>query len=101
MKTIFASSGVANEKMEVFDQYYDATAGQNTSLVVNNVVNTRTLEVKTPDVVIKVNPERTDLIETRNINGRECLVIALGGSVEVNGIPVRTAAQENAEGDWE
>ncbi len=101
VKTIFASSGVANEKMEVFDQYYDATAGQNTSLVVNNVVNTRTLEVKTPDVVIKVNPERTDLIETRNINGRECLVIALGGSVDVNGIPVRTTAQEHAEGDWE
>ncbi|MBE5892574.1 MAG: DUF4317 domain-containing protein [Lachnospiraceae bacterium] len=101
VKTIFASSGVANEKMEVFDQYYDATAGEDTALFVNNVVNTRTLEVKTPDVVIKVNPERADLIETRNINGRECLVIELGGSVEVNGIMVRTAAQENADDSWE
>ena len=101
VKTIFASSGVANEKMEVFDQYYDATAGRETALFVNNVVNTRTLEVKTPDVVIKVNPERADLIETRTINGLECLVIPLGGSVEVNGIPVRTAAQVEAEGEWE
>lgn len=89
VKTLFASSGVANERLEVFDQYYDATAGEDTSLYVNNVVNTRTFEVKTPDVVIKVNPERTDLIETKNINGRECLVIALDGGVLVNGVNVR------------
>lgn len=88
VKTLFASSGVANEKLEEFDRYYDATAGEDTSLYVNNVVNTRTFEVKTPDVVIKVNPERTDLIETQNINGRECLVIALDGGVTVNGINV-------------
>lgn len=88
VKTLFASSGVANEKLEEFDRYYDATAGEDTSLYVDNVVNTRTFEVKTPDVVIKVNPERTDLIETKNINGRECLVIALDGGVMVNGINV-------------
>jgi len=56
-------------------------------------------EVKTPDVVIKVNPERTDLIETRNINGRDCLVIELSGGVVVNGITVRNAppAEEEEE----
>lgn len=91
VKTIFASSGVDNDKMAEFDRHYDETAGENTSLYVNNVVNTRTFEVKTPDVVIKVNPERTDLIETKTINGRECLVIELGGNIEVNGITVRTS----------
>lgn len=90
VKTIFAGSGVSNEKLEEFDRHFDETAGERTSLVVGNVVNSRTFEVKTPDVVIKVKPERTDLIETRNINGRECLVIALDGSVEVNGITVRS-----------
>ncbi len=97
VKTIFASSGVANEKMAEFDRHYDETAGEATSLFVNNVVNTRTFEVKTPDVVIKVNPERTDLIETRTINGRECLVIELGGNIEVNGISVRTSYGEDEE----
>lgn len=97
VKTIFASSGVANEKMAEFDRHYDETAGEATSLFVNNVVNTRTFEVKTPDVVIKVNPERTDLIETRTINGRECLVIELGGNIEVNGISVRTSYGEEEE----
>ena len=99
VKTIFASSGVANEKLADFDKHYDETAGEDTPLLVNNVLNTRTFEVKTPDVVIKVNPERTDLIETRNINGRECLIIELGSNVEVNGITVRTTAVADGDND--
>lgn len=89
VKTILADSGVSNEKLDAFDRCYDETAGETTSLLANNVMNTRTFEVRTPDVVIKVSPDRTDLIETRNINGRECLVIALDGGVMVNGITVR------------
>jgi hypothetical protein len=97
VKTILADSGVANDKLSEFDRHYDETAGESTSLLMNNVMNTRTFEVKMPDVVIKVKPERTDLIETRSIDGRECLVIALDGSVEVNGITVRTAAGSDTE----
>ncbi|MGN0167273.1 MAG: DUF4317 domain-containing protein [Acetatifactor sp.] len=99
VKTIFADSGVSNEKLEEFDKYYDETAGETTSLLASNVMNTRTFEVKTPDVVIKVNPERTDLIETRNIGGRECLVIELGGNVVVNGITVRAVPTEEDEAE--
>lgn len=91
VKTLLAGSGVSNEKLEQFDRCFDETAGESTSLLVNNVINARSFEVKTPDVVIKVSPDRTDLIETRNINGRECLVIALDGNVEVNGIAVRSS----------
>lgn len=88
-KTLFANSGVSNEKMEEFDRHFDETAGENTSLMVSNVINARSFEVKTPDVVIKVKPERTDLIETKIIDGLECLVVRLDGGVEVNGISVR------------
>ncbi len=97
VKTLFANSGIANEKLAEFDRHYDETAGQDTSLLVNNVVNTRTFEVKTPDVVIKVNPERTDLIETQTIGGRQCLVIELGGNVVVNGVTVRTSLHTEDE----
>lgn len=93
VKTILANSGVTNEKLEQFDRCYDETAGEQTSLLVNNVMNARTFEVKTPDVVVKVSPDRTDLIETRNINGRDCLVIALDGNVVVNGINVHSVPQ--------
>ena len=98
VKTVFADSGVANEKMEVFDQYYDAAAGSDTQLYVSNVYNSRSFDVKTPEVVVKVNPERTDLISTRVIDGRECLVIELGPNVEVNGITVR-GSLETASSD--
>lgn len=100
VKTLLAGSGVANEKLAEFDDYFDAAAGEQTTLYASNVFNTRSFDVKMPDVVIKVSPDRTDLIETRNIDGRECLVIPLDGAVEVNGIPVRTAGV-NRQGENE
>ena len=101
VKTILAGSGVSNDRLAQFDRHYDETAGETTSLLASNVMNTRTFEVKTPDVVIKVNPERTDLIETKVINGRECLVIELGGSVVVNGISVRAGGITDGEDEEE
>ena len=61
---------------------------KSTVMYASNVANTRTFEVKTPDVVIKVNPERTDLVETMEIDGRKCIVIQISDQVEVNGIPI-------------
>ena len=101
VKTILAGSGVSNDRLAQFDRHYDETAGETTSLFASNVMNTRTFEVKTPDVVIKVNPERTDLIETKIINGRECLVIELGGNVVVNGINVRAGSVADGEDEEE
>ena len=89
VKTILADSGVSNEKLSHFEEHYEEAAGEDVPLFVNNVMNAKSFEVKTPDVVVKVKPERTDLIETRVIDGRQCLVIALDGTVEVNGITVR------------
>ncbi|MBO4515140.1 MAG: DUF4317 domain-containing protein [Lachnospiraceae bacterium] len=89
VKTILADSGVSNEKLAHFEEHYEETAGEDAELFVSNVMNAKSFEVKTPDVVVKVKPERTDLIETRVIDGRQCLVIALDGTVEVNGITVR------------
>ena len=80
---------MTNEKLEKFDTHYEETAGENTSFVAANVVNTRKFEIKTPDIVIQVNPERTDLVETREIDGRKCLVIELNDEVEVNGISIK------------
>ena len=61
---------------------------KSTVMYATNVANTKTFEVKTPDVVIKVNPERTDLVETMEIDGRKCIVIQISDQVEVNGIPI-------------
>ncbi len=88
VKSLLEQSGVEEEQLSHFDEAFDETAGPGASIFAGNVVNTRALEVKTPDVIIKVNPERADLVETREIDGRQCLVIAIDGGVEVNGIIV-------------
>ena len=50
--------------------------------------------------MIKVNPDRADLVETRVIDGRQCLVIAVDDHIEVNGINVRTIRRpENSQED--
>lgn len=88
VKSLFEKSGIQEEKLSDFEKLYDAAAGEHTSLLVDNVANTRTFEVKTPDVVVKVNPERADLVNTVMIEGRRCLVIEINDHVEVNGIQI-------------
>ncbi len=90
VKNLFEKSGIGEQKLNDFDRLYDSTVGEHNALFVDNVANTRTFEVKTPDVVVKVNPERADLVNTMLIEGRRCLVIELSDQVEVNGITVRT-----------
>ena len=89
MKIVFAGSGISDECMENFDQCYDDTVGEDTELMLDNIYSNRSFEVKTPVVTVKVNPDRTDLVETKLIDGRRCLVIDLQGSAEVNGIDVK------------
>lgn len=90
VRKVFEKSGVSEEKLENFEKNYEETAGEKASLLATNIVDTKKFNITTPDVVIKVNPDRADLIETRVIDGRQCLVIAVDDHIEVNGINVRT-----------
>lgn len=91
VKNLLEKSGVEEEKLKDFDALYDAAAGDDTALFVSNVASTRSFEVKTPDVVVKVNPDRADLVNTMMVDGRRCLVIEINDQVEVNGINVSIA----------
>ncbi len=97
VKNLFATSGVVNEKLTEFDEHYEKAAGVDTPIYMSNVYNTRSFDVKTPDVTIKVKPDRTDLIGNRDIDGRPCLVVELNGDVEVNGIAVRSGSHKQTE----
>lgn len=90
MKIVFEKSGVPAEQMEQFERNFEAVAGEKTSLLAANITETKKFDVRTPDVIIKVNPDRSDLVETRMIDGRPCLVIPVDDHIEVNGIEVRT-----------
>ena len=94
VKRLLEESGVPSENLERFEEEYEHVAGEKTTLLASNITNTRQFEIHTPDITIKVNPERTDLVETRVIDGRQCLVIAVDDHVEVNGLDVWTLRQE-------
>ena len=95
MKKVFEQSGVDAEKMENFDRNFEENAGEKATLLASNITETKKFNIETPDVVIKVNPDRADLIETRIIDGRQCLVIPVDDHIEVNGINVRTISRKS------
>ncbi len=90
VKRLFELSGVPEERMEFFDQNFEAAAGEHVSLQASNIASERKFSIETPDISIKVSPDRTDLIETRIIDGKQCLVITVNDHIEVNGVNVRT-----------
>ena len=89
MKTILSDCGLPLEKLESFSERYDQEFGHGTALSAANIVNTRQIEVKTPNVVIHVNPEFSDLVETRTIDGKKYILIRAEEEVELNGVSVR------------
>ena len=92
--------GVPDEKIEAFETRYDAEFGQGMPLRAANIAEPKKFEVRTPDVVVKVNPERSDLIETRVIDGLKYILIRADEGVEVNGVNIAIAgAAPEAGGD--
>ena len=51
-------------------------------------MDTKVLEIRTPNVKIQVSPEFSDLIETRIIDGVKYIVIRASDGIEVNGVNV-------------
>lgn len=88
MKDLLEKSGVKEEKLENFEEHFEMAAGEHGKLVASNVSSGKKFEVKTPDVVIKINSDKTDIVSTQIIDGRQCLVIQIDERLEVNGISV-------------
>lgn len=88
VKCVLKSCGVSDSNMAVFDEKYNAAFGAEVEISPRNIVDTKQLEVHTPDVTIYVNPERSDLIETRIINGVKYILICADEDVDVNGVSI-------------
>ena len=88
IKGVLTANGISDDKMAKFSVDYDETFGFEAQLHPKNVIDQKQFEVKTPDVTIKVNPERSDLIETRVIGGVKYILICADESVEVNGVSI-------------
>ena len=89
-KRLLANSGATKENMEQFDISFDHIAGEKAEFLVSNIAETRKFSIETPDVVIKVSPERSDLVEQKIIDGIPYIVIPMTDQIEVNGVRIRT-----------
>ena len=86
--SMLESCGVPEEKVQAFQDKYVEEFGEAVSIPARNVVEPKKFEVKTPDVTVQVNPERSDLVETRVIDGVKYILIRAEEGVEVNGVNI-------------
>ena len=94
VKEVLAACGVSEEHLAKFSVDYDEAFGFEADLHPRNIIDDKHFELKTPDVVIKVDPTRNDLIETRVIGGVKYIMICADEAVEVNGVNITIADEE-------
>ncbi len=88
VKDVLTSCGVSETGIAKFSVQYDEVFGFETELHPKNIIDSKHFEINTPDVAIKVDPTRTDLVETRVIGGVKYILINADESVEVNGVSI-------------
>ena len=88
VKVILSKAGVEEEKLQNFDTVYDENVGEDGKIQASNVTAKTKLDIHTPDISIRISPDRSDLIEERIIDGRRCLVIPVTDELTVNGIRI-------------
>ena len=92
MRNVFEKSGVSREKLETFDKKFDerfeSEGVTERKLFAENVAPVRNFEVRNKNMVLRVSSKHTDIIDTRVIDGKKCLVIEVTDDLTVNGIRV-------------
>ena len=89
VKTILQSCGISEEHTQAFEGQCAAEFGEDAEFCPGNLMDVKQFELRTPDVTIRVNPQRSDLIETRVIDGKKYILIRADEEVEVNGVPIQ------------
>lgn len=95
VKDVLLGCGISEPHLAKFSVEYDEAFGTDADVHPKNIIDEKKFEVKTPDVSIKVAPDRTDLIETRIIGGIKYILINAQENVEVNGVSIHI--QDNEE----
>lgn len=94
VKEVLAACGVSQEHIAKFSVDYDEVFGFEADLHPRNIIDDKHFEMKTPDVMIRVDPARSDLLETRVIGGVKYILICADEDVEVNGVSIRISDRD-------
>jgi len=96
VKEVLSSCGVSEEHVAKFSVEFDEAFGFEADVHPKNIIDNKHFEIHTPDVAIKVAPDRSDLIETRVIGGVKYILICADEDVEVNGVSIHINEKEAA-----
>lgn len=88
VKDVLSGCGISDTHLAKFSVDYDEVFGFEAPVHPKNIIDEKKFEIKTPDVSIKVAPDRLDLIETRIIGGVKYILINAQEDVEVNGVSI-------------
>ncbi len=91
IKKILTDCGVSEDNISKFDENYDNSFGEKTSFNPQNIIDEKNFEIKTPDVTIKVKPDKSYLLETKVIDGVKYVMVRAEEGVEVNGVKINIA----------
>ncbi len=86
--SLLRCSGINEEKVIEFTEKFVNDFGNDAAIPPSNFIDIKKFEVTLPDVTIKVNPQKSELIETRIIDGTKYLLIRADNDIEVNGIKI-------------
>ena len=71
IKTLLAASRLEGEKLQEVERRFDVSRDNKVEFLASNLGNAKKYEVKTPEITVQVPAERTDLVETKLVNGRK------------------------------
>lgn len=97
VKEMLSACGADEGKLEVFDRAFDGAFGARAQLPPTNLMHRSQFEVRTADAVIKLDPDKADLLGTRVIDGVKYLTVRAEGEVTFNGVPIRIGADGTLE----
>lgn len=86
LRSVLAEAGVPEEKQAKFSVQFESTFGTDAALSPRNLMESKKMQLKTPDVIINVAPDRADLVETRVIGGVKYILIKADDGVELSGV---------------
>ncbi len=78
---------VEEEKISAFAQQYEEEFGEQ-AVSPKNLIDQKETQVRTPNILIKVEADFAHLVETRLIDGKKYILIRAEDGVEVNGVAV-------------
>lgn len=84
---ILQNIGVPPKDVIAFKEEYTNAIGD-APIAAENIFASKNLEIKSPDIVIKVKTDKKREIQSKIIDGKKCLVIEIGQGedIEVNGV---------------